>query len=435
MSFAEAQTYLDALGIDAMKAMAPSIDRMEAFCAILDDPQRSVPAIHITGTNGKTSTARIASSVLSAAGLSVGTYTSPHLETIRERIARDGVPITEEDLGDVFDRIRPFIELAEARVGERLTYFEILTGMFFLWAAEAPVDAIVVEVGLGGRWDATNVLPAGVGVITNVGFDHTGLLGTDKATIAKEKSGIVKPGSVVVTGERLGEAAAVIAEASEGVGATLVRLGREFDLTDNSTAVGGRYLAIETSDRGYENLFLPLHGAHQGSNAALALEAATRFLPERSLDGEVVAAGFARASVPGRLETLPTGGGSPVILDVAHNPDGMSALVSSLLESFAFDGVVFVVGILADKDLEGMLREMTRLPCRLILTEADSVRSMGVDAMERAAGALGLPGVAEPVVATAVERALEEASEQEIVCVTGSHYVVGQARSYLGSTS
>ncbi|MGH2751635.1 MAG: bifunctional folylpolyglutamate synthase/dihydrofolate synthase [Actinomycetota bacterium] len=436
MSFEDAQAFLDALGIDVMKRMRPNTQRIEALCEALDHPERAVPAVHVTGTNGKTSTAAIVSSLLAATGLSVGTYTSPHLQTVRERIALNGRAVDEIAFGDVFDHIRPFIELVEKQLDERLTYFEVLTAMFFLWAAEVPVDAMVVEVGLGGRWDATNVVTAPVSVITNVGVDHTGLLGMERETIAQEKAGIIKPGAHVVTAERTPSVAQIIAGEAASTGATVVSLDKDFSVIENRIAVGGRYLTVRTSTRDYEGLFLPLHGSHQGVNAAVALEAASRFL-HKPLDHEVVAQGFEETSVPGRLETIRLQGEEavPVIVDVAHNPDGMSALVSGLLEAFAFESAVIVVGILGDKDYRGMLTELTRLPCSLIATNPSNVRSVDVDELSATAAELGLECVAEPDVAAAIELALDEARAAELVCVTGSHYVVGEARARLVRTN
>lgn len=430
MGFVEAEAFLDSLGVDAMKGLAPSLERMNALCAALDHPERKLSAIHVTGTNGKTSTARIASAILTATGLSVGTYTSPHLETVRERITLDGIPISEGSFGDVFDHLKPYIDHVEERLGESLTYFEILTAMFFLWAVEMPVDAVVVEVGLGGRWDATNVLTAPVAIITNVGLDHTGLLGSDRATIAKEKAGIIGPDAVVVTSERYGDAADVIQAEARAVSARTMVSGEALELTKNTIAVGGRYVSCRVGATAYDDLFLPLHGAHQAENAALAVAAVASFLPATTLDREVIAEGLARSEVPGRLESMRMGQRS-VILDVAHNPDGMSALVSSLIEAFAFEQVIFVVGVLADKDLEGMLREIARVPCKVIATEAASVRSHPTSEIRRIADGLGLECHAIADVVEAVSYASENQDETQIVCVTGSHYVVGEARSRL----
>ncbi|MGH2774424.1 MAG: bifunctional folylpolyglutamate synthase/dihydrofolate synthase [Actinomycetota bacterium] len=431
-AFDEAQHYLDALGIDVMKKMRPNTERIEALSEALDHPERSAPAVHITGTNGKTSTAAIATSLLTATGLSVGTYTSPHLQSVRERIALNGQAISENEFGEVFEHIRPFIELVEKQLDDRLTYFEVLTAMFFLWAAEAPVDAMVVEVGLGGRWDATNVVDAPVAVITNVGLDHTGLLGMDRETIAREKAGIIKPEAQVVTAERTPSVLQAISDEADKQRATLVGFEKDFSVSDNRIAVGGRYLSINTSTQPYEGLFLPLHGSHQGVNAVVALEAGLRFL-SKPLDQEVVSQGFAEAKVPGRLETvrLHGDGAVPVIVDVAHNPDGMSALVTSLLEAFAFERALFVVGILADKDFRGMLTELARVPCSVIASRPSNVRSVDVDELTAVAAELGLECVAEPDIATAVDMALDEAGTAELVCITGSHYAVGEAREIL----
>jgi dihydrofolate synthase/folylpolyglutamate synthase len=431
-----AVSYLDSLGVDAMKSMAPSLKRIEAICEALDHPEDSLQAIHITGTNGKTSTARIATRVLASAGLSVGTYTSPHLQTIRERISLNGVPISEDDFGDVFDHVGPFASAVQADLGEGLTYFEILTAMFFMWAAEQPVDAAVVEVGLGGRWDATNVITAPVAVITNVGLDHTGLLGMERTQIAREKAGIIKADAVAVTGERAPDVLAVLGAEADRVDARMSTIDRDFAVADNRVALGGRYLSLRTGARSYEELFLSLHGAHQGVNAAVALEAATRFIPARELDETVVAEAFASTFVAGRLESIKLNGGETrtVVLDVAHNPDGASALVTSLAEAFAFERVVFVVGILADKDYRGMLAELARLECSLFFTEAKTVRSVPADELRVAADELALPSEVIDDVAKATDAAIDSAGRGELVCITGSHYVVGEARTHLRGT-
>jgi dihydrofolate synthase/folylpolyglutamate synthase len=426
VTYADAAAHLDALGIDAMKSLAPSLHRIEALCDALDNPQRQIPAIHVTGTNGKTSTARIASSLLAATGLSVGTYTSPHLQSARERIALNGEPIDEDSFGGVFAHLAPYLDTVEKRLGEKLTFFEVMTGMFFLWAVETPVDAVVVEVGLGGRWDATNVVPAPVAVVTNIGLDHTALLGSDRETIAREKAGIIKHDSFVVTGERDPSIVGLIAAEADGMLASVAALGRDFQVRDNSVALGGRFLTLETSARLYESVFLPLHGPHQGVNAAIALEAVTRFLPGQVLGEEVVAQGFAEAKVPGRMETV-----DRVLLDVAHNPDGASALVGALAGAFDFTGGVFVVGILADKDYRGIVQELARISTRMVFTSAANVRSVDPSELLSVAAELGLEEcLAVANVGEAIAAARDLAGEA-LVCVTGSHYVVGEAREHL----
>jgi dihydrofolate synthase/folylpolyglutamate synthase len=431
MGFDEAEHFLDQLGIDAMKSEAPTLHRIEAICDALDHPERGIPTIHITGTNGKTSTARLVTALLVEMGLSVGTYTSPHLQSITERLSSSGDSISEQSFGDVFDHILPYVRLVESETGERLTFFEVLTAMFFLWAAESSLDALVVEVGLGGRWDATNVVDGSVSVITNVGIDHAGLLGNKRTDIAREKAGIIKRNGVAVTAERSPDVLEVIAEHSERAGAAVSLIDRDWKVSDNRVAVGGRYISLGTSATQYEGLYVPLHGAHQGINAGTAVEALTRFAPAKEIEQAVIANGLARAVVPGRLETLPSEDGPAVVLDVAHNPDGVAALVQSLAEAFAFERVVFVVGILADKDYRGMFAELTRLPAMVVVTEPKGVRPVPVGTLEEAAAAVGLQcaTVADP--AAAVRHAAALAGPSDLVCVTGSHYVVGEVRSSL----
>jgi dihydrofolate synthase/folylpolyglutamate synthase len=428
VGYEEATSYLDALGIDAMKKLAPSTARIEALCDLLNNPQHNVPAIHITGTNGKTSTARIATALLCSAGLSVGTYTSPHLQTVRERIAHNGEPISPAVFGDVFDHVKPYVEVVEARMGERISYFELLTAMFYLWAAETPVDAIVVEVGMGGRWDATNVLATSVPVITNVDLDHTSMLGATAQEIAAEKVGIVKPGSVLVTAERVPDVLAVMGAQAPQMSV----IARDFDVLDNRIAFGGRYLSLRSSMATYEGLFLPLHGAHQGVNAATALEAVTRFIPAQPLAHEVVQEGLATTTARGRLESSHFDGSAvPVVMDVAHNPAGMSAMITSLIEAFAYERAVFVLGILRDKDHVGILSEIARVGGTVIATEARNARSVPAAELAEAARAFDMDAETVTEVDEAIDRAREIAGEADLICITGSNYVVGEARDVL----
>ncbi|MFN2595469.1 MAG: folylpolyglutamate synthase/dihydrofolate synthase family protein, partial [Actinomycetota bacterium] len=280
-------------------------------------------------------------------------------------------------------------------------------------------------------WDATNVVPSRVACITNVGLDHTGLLGMERETIAVEKAGIIKPDSMAVTGERTPSVLAVIQEQASKVGTPLALLGKDFEVTDNRVAFGGRYVSVDSSSHSYEGLFVPLHGRHQGVNAAIALEAANRFLHEPITD-QLVIEGFGQVAARGRLETIAQTSDSPsVVMDVAHNPDGVSALVSALLETFAFERVTFVVGILGDKDYLGMLTELTRVPCSLILTRPNSVRLVPMEQLVETAERVGLEARVSDEVADAVKLAIEETSPSDIVVITGSHYVVGEARDYL----
>ena len=343
-------------------------------------------------------------------------------------------PLPEEVFGEVFDHVRPYVDLVGHRLGERISYFEVLTAMFLVWAAEN-ADAAVIEVGLGGTWDATNVVTAPVSVITHVGLDHTAILGSDRETIATEKIGIIKPESVVVTAERSPSVLAIIENAAAGLKAATSVIERDFTVKDNRIAFGGRYLSVSTTNADYDGLFLPLHGRHQGINAATALEAVTRFLPANPLSPEVVAEGLAKVKIPGRLEVFRIEDvDAPVILDVAHNPEGISALISSLAEAFTFDVVRFVVGILSAKDYSGMLAEMARLPCSVILTRPRAMRSASLDDLESVAKSLQIPYEICEDVPAAMKAAIESSETGDLVCVTGSHYVVGEARAELVST-
>ena len=433
MSYSEAQAHLDALGIDAMKSLTPTLHRIEAVCEAMDHPERAAASIHITGTNGKSSVARMATSLLDEAGLSVGTFTSPHLESVTERITRGGTPISEGEFGDLFATVKPYIDEVETSLGEKLSYFETLVAMFFLWCADAPVDAMVVEVGLGGRWDATNVIEAPVAVVTGIGLDHMGMLGDSKEKIALEKAGIIKSGSVLVTAERFPNILEILLAEAEKVGATSSLIGHAFDVLDDRIALGGRYVDLRSSVTEYRELYIPVHGRHQAMNAAVALEAVTRFIPAQELGDDLVRDGFAKVTIPGRLEIVRPASQdkAAVVLDVAHNPEGMSALVESLLETFAFEEATIVFGVLADKDHVGMLSELGRVPCRIITTHPSNVRATPPEDLRDRAIEMGLSAEVVSDAAVAVDVALRETSPSDLVVVTGSHYVVGEARSYL----
>ena len=436
MSFSEASAHLDALGIDAMKSLKPTLHRIEALCEAMDHPERAVPALHITGTNGKTSVARMCTALLDTAGLTVGTFTSPHLESVTERIARGGYQISEDEFGDLFSSIKPYIDVVERRLSEKLSYFETLVGMFYLWCADAPVDVMVVEVGLGGRWDATNVVDGAVSVVTGIGLDHVAMLGDTKEQIAEEKAGIIKPGGVLVTGEMFATIVAILTSEAERVGAERSVIGRDFDLLDDRIALGGRYIDVSTSAAMYNELYIPVHGAHQAVNAAIALEAVTRFLPAQELGDELVRAGFETVTIPGRLEIVRPASqhGPAVVMDVAHNPEGMSAFVDGLGEAFAFKEITVVLGVLSDKDHQGMLTELSRLPCRVIATSPRNVRAVSPEELKQDAERAGLRAEIVSDVSVAVDVAIRETSPSDLVCVTGSHYVVGEARSSVAGT-
>ena len=421
----------------------PTLDRIEAFMELLGDPQRTYPVIHLTGTNGKTSTARMIETLVVAIGLRVGRFTSPHLESMTERISLDGEPISEEAFVTAFNDVAPYIDLVDAEHDHPLSFFETIVAMAYAAFADAPVDAAVVEVGMGGTWDATNVMDAKVAVLTPVAVDHAKYLGETAAVIALEKVGIIKPGATVVSAAQPPEVAQVILERCTEVGATLVREGQEFGVTSRVPAVGGQMIGIQGLRGNYEEVFLPLYGAHQAQNAALALAAVEAFLGgEDALDGDLVREAFAEVTSPGRLEIIrrsPT-----IVLDAAHNPHGAAALVATLEDSFMFSPLIGVIGVMADKDYEGLLSELEPMLAHVVCTQNSTPRSMPAD--ELAEVALGIYGQdrvsVAPSLADAIDQAaalaeaggaLGEAIGSGGVLVTGSVVTVGEARAMLRS--
>lgn len=421
---------------DEVLAMVPDLTRITDLVDVLGSPQKSYPAIHITGTNGKTSTTRMVDALLRGFGLRPGRYTSPHLTTVRERIAIDGEPLSEEAFARAYDEIAPYLDLVDERHPLRVTYFETLTAMAYAAFADAPVDAAVVEVGMGGAWDATNVIAAGTCVITPVSLDHREL-GDTVAQVATEKAGIVHAGAHVVSGVQELAAAEVLVRRAAEVGAELAVEGVQFGVSSRSVALGGQLLTIEGLGGTYDDVFLPLHGGHQASNAACALVAVESFLGggSRPLDVDAVRAGFALADSPGRLEVVrrsPT-----VLLDGAHNPAGVASLVSALGESFAFGRVVGVLGVLGDKDVRAMLGLLEPVLTDVVVTSNHSPRAMPADAL--ASLAVEVFGadrvVVEPALPDAIDAAValadDMAGEGAAVVVTGSLYTVGEARALL----
>jgi dihydrofolate synthase/folylpolyglutamate synthase len=422
-------------GKDEVSAMIPDLARISLLVDVLGEPQRSYPSIHLTGTNGKTSTTRMVDALLRGFGLRPGRYTSPHLATVRERIAIDGLPLSEEAFARAYDDVAPYLPLVDERSGRRVTYFETLTAMAFAAFADAPVDVAVLEVGMGGLWDATNVVQAGICVLTPIGLDHPEL-GSTVTEVATEKAGIVHEGARVVSGVQTLEAAEVILRRVAEAGAELAVEGLHFGVTSRAVALGGQLLTIEGLGGTYEDVFLPLHGAHQASNAACALVAVESFLGggQRALDVEAVRAGFALADSPGRLEVVrrsPT-----IVLDGAHNPGGVAALVGALDESFAFDRLVGVLAVLSDKDVPAMLALLEPVLTDVVVTTNHSPRALSADDLARAAVAVfGADRVVvEPLLPNAIDAAVALADERGDgagVIVTGSLYTVGEARTLL----
>jgi dihydrofolate synthase/folylpolyglutamate synthase len=428
-SLADALTWLDS-HIDFESTMPnrralPTLDRMRSLMAVLGDPQLSIPSVHITGTNGKGSTSAMVSALMMAQGLSVGTYTSPNLHLVSERLTSSGVPIDDEAFVSVLSELASL----EAMVGERPTRFELLTAAALAWFGDEAVDAMVVEVGLGGTWDCTNVVHGDVAVLTNFSYDHTDVLGPTLEGIAADKAGIIEPGSPVVVGELDPDLVRVVETVAAEVGSGPVWVAeRDFGCSSNQVAVGGRLVTLWTPGGRYEEVLVPLHGAHQGRNAACALAAAEAFFG-RPLSPEVVEEGFAAVRVAGRLEVL---GRRPLLLvDGAHNVAGMTALGLSLAEEFAVDGDrVAVVGMLSGRDPLAMLAALA--PARVttvVACQPDSPRALPARDVADAAGALGLTVYADPNVVDALSLARSLVDAEGLVVVAGSLYVVGDARA------
>ena len=414
----------------------PSLDRIRTLLDYLGNPQETFRSIHLAGTNGKTSTSRMIDSLLRSFGIRTGRYTSPHLEDIRERITIDGDLITPEYFIYTYDDIKPYIDLVDANSEHPLSYFEVLTAMAYAAFADAPIEVGVIECGVGGAWDATNVINSDVAVMTPIGLDHQEYLGNTIAEIAHTKAGIFREGKPSVLAHQTREAAEVLIRESAKSESIPLREGLDFALLRRDVAVGGQLLSIQGLGGTYDDIFLPLYGRHQASNATLALVAVEAFLgggAER-LDVDAIRDGFAQASSPGRLEVMrrnPT-----VIIDAAHNHHGAIALHESLSEEFAFDRIVAVVAILADKDAVSFLSELSNIVDEIIVTENNSPRAMptedlfkiAVDIFEedRVSSAGSIAG--------AIEAAMDKASHptQSIgIVITGSVITVGQARALL----
>ncbi|AVT34975.1 dihydrofolate synthase [Plantactinospora sp. BC1] len=421
--------------------MVFDLGRIEELLDVLGSPQRAYPAIHLTGTNGKTSTARMIDSLLRAFGLHTGRYTSPHLETVRERISLDGEPISEERFVSVYREVAPLARLVDERADEPLTYFDMTTALAFATFADAPVDVAVVEVGLGGAEDSTNVLGAGIAVITPIGLDHTEWLGDTIEDIALHKSGIIHKGATVISAVQPEEAAGPILERCAEVGATIAREGGEFGVLRRSMAVGGQVLSLQGLGGVYDNVFVPLHGAHQAQNAAIALAAVEAFLgagASRQLDVETVRQGFATADSPGRLERVRSA--PTILLDGAHNPHGMAATVTALQEEFAFSRLIALVGVLEDKDAASLLELLEPVVDAIVVTRNSSPRAMSAAALgelaeevfgpDRVEVAEELPDAIEAAVALAESDVQGELSGVGVL-VTGSVVTVADARRLL----
>ena len=416
--------------------IAPTTERIAALVDILGSPQLTYPTIHVGGTNGKTTTSRMIDSLLFAHGLRTGRFTSPHLETYRERIAINGEAIDPKDLIFAYNDIAAYLDLIDTKFNDPISFFEAVTALGFVAFAEHPVDVAVIEVGMGGEWDATNVVDADVSVLMPIGFDHMEYLGHTLHEIAATKAGIIKEGGFIVLAQQEPEAAKELIRKAAEVSADVVREGIEYCVASRAVAVGGQLITITGLHDTYDDIFLPLHGKHQAANAASALVAVEAFFGDQPLDIEAVRAGFAAVTSPGRCEVVhrdPT-----IILDAAHNPHGAKALAETLSNEFNFDEIIAVVGVFGDKDATGILQELEQIVDHVIVTQSSSTRAMSSGELEKIASTVfGHDRVFEVSnLEAAIDRAVTDAtrplSEDTIgIIVTGSVVTVGEARSYL----
>lgn len=417
--------------------IARSLGRIEALCDLLGAPQRACPVIQIAGTNGKGSTAIMIDSLLRSLGLRVGRYSSPHLEDITERIAIDGHPITPERFDELWADIEPYVAMVDERAidGVAMTFYEVMTALAYVAFAEAPVDVAVIEVGMGGGWDATNVAVAQVAVICPIDFDHTHVLGSTLTEIAGEKAGIVKEGATAVLAGQAPQAATVLLARCAEVGARVVREGLEFGLIDRSPGVGGQLIRLETADGPLGDLVLPLFGEHMARNAALAVAAVEAFLGGRALAAEVIAEGLEAVVAPARTEVVrrsPT-----VVVDTCHNPHGARATIDTMTEAFDFTPLIGVVAMMGDKDVRGVLEIFAEAMTTIVVTGiASTGRALSPSALAEVAGEVfGPDRVREAAtMAEAVELAVQladEAGPGAGVLIAGSVYAAGEARHLL----
>ena len=418
---------LDAPG----RADIPTLERVVRLCESLGDPQLAVPVIHVTGTNGKGSTSQIITQLLRAKGLSVGTYSSPDLGKLNERISRDSCSISDVELVEILGSL----QMIEQMLGERPSRFELLSVAAFMWFADVAVDVAVVEVGLGGRWDATNVVKPEVAVLTNISYDHVELLGPSLMDIAREKAGIIKPGCRLVVGEKNEELVKLIRDTAKEVGIISPWFSsKEFEVISNSVATGGRLLDLRTPGSEYSEIFLSLHGKHQGENAAVALAAVEAFF-ESPMKVDLVEEAMRTVEFPGRMEVVDR---SPlVILDGAHNVAGATALAFAIDEEFHVEGTkVAVVGMLSGRDPSAILQALVSCGLKTVIAcSAPSSRAIPGSEISDSARAIGLDALLADSVSDAVALGRARIGDDGMLIITGSLYVVAAAREFLGVPS
>ncbi|MDQ3785739.1 MAG: bifunctional folylpolyglutamate synthase/dihydrofolate synthase [Actinomycetota bacterium] len=424
------------------RKIEPTLARIRLLVDLLGDPHKAYPILHVAGTNGKGSVARMIDALLTRIGLRTGRYTSPHLQLVTERIAIDNAPISPERYVEVYRDIEPYIAMIDRGSDVPMSKFEVLTGMAFAAFADAPVDAGVLEVGLGGSWDATNVADAKVAIVTPISIDHVDFLGSEITGIAAEKAGIIKAGSIALLAEQKPEVAEVLLRRAVEVDATVARAGLEFGVLRRDVAVGGQMLKLQGLGGAYDEIFLPLHGPHQANNAALALAAVEAFFgagAQRMLDPDAIREGFASVTVPGRLERVRSA--PTVFVDAAHNPHGAQALAEALDADFSFRNLVGVVGVMRDKDASGILSALEPVFHELVVTTNSSERAMPAEELGDLATEIFGPDRVDvrPRLDDAIETAiaLAEADAEEPpsgvgVVVTGSVVTAGEARALLG---
>jgi len=414
----------------------PTLQRIAALVDVLGSPHLTYPTIHIGGTNGKTTTSRMIDSLLFEMGLRTGRFTSPHLESYLERISINGQSIDPKAFIFTYNDIAAYIDLMDSKFEHPISFFEAMTALAFAAFAEHPIDVGVIEVGMGGEWDATNVVDADVSVIMPINLDHTEYLGETLTEIAQTKAGIIKQSGFVVLAQQEPEAAKELLKRAAEMGADVAREGVEYSVISRTLAVGGQLLTIQGPSDTYEDIFLPLHGKHQASNAAAALVAVEAFFGDQELDIEAVRAGFANVTSPGRCEVVhrePT-----IILDAAHNPHGAAAIAETVQSEFTFDEVIGVVAPMGDKDIHGILLELEQVMDSVIVTANSSPRSTPVEKLSKIAIEIfGSDRVfSDETLEKALERAIKDTvrplSEDSVgILVTGSVVTVGEARSYL----
>ncbi len=434
MDFVQAERYLDA---SARYGIKPGLERMRALVGRMGNPQLAWPAIHITGTNGKTTTARAAAAILERKGKRTGRYISPHLQSANERICIDGRPISNAEFASIMTELEPLVEETNAETGDPLSYFEISTALAFRHFADRKVDVAVIEVGMGGIWDATNLVQSRVAVITNVGLDHAAELGNDKASIAREKIGIIKSAATVITAEVDPEILTMIREKCEAERAELRVLGRDFKVLYNvsygvSSGKIGQVFGMRGLLRQYDQLYLPLLGEFHINNAACAVAAVEAFQGNRrNISAEDVEKGLARVASPGRLEVVAFD--PMLILDGAHNPDGARKLAVVLDNDLDYEKLYLVVGILEDKDYEEMLDILVPMADTVIVTRSGNPRAAPAETLRRLVeDRFKKKSEMAATIPEALKRAKTLASVSDLICVTGSLYTVGEARDALG---